>query len=142
MNAFLTGTSATPSGSRVVPGPPKTKKRGGSPRRFAFDLSQSGSAQQLQHALLRLVGERQRGDRDRLPGGQRLAGGRFLVRIGQRQVGRAGLQHVDQVLVEVLADLHDRQVRTERGCLGAQRGRGLGQRRQHVIGGVVIQEVG
>jgi hypothetical protein len=33
----------------------------------------SGSAQQLQHALLRLVGERERGDRDRLAGRQRLA---------------------------------------------------------------------
>jgi len=44
---------------------------------------------------------------------KRLAVRRFLVGVGQRQVGRAGLQHVDQVLREVLADLHDRQVRTQ-----------------------------
>src|SRR6266478_964158 len=62
------------------------------------------SAQELEHALLRLVGERQRGHRDRLAGRQRLAVGRFLVGIGQRQVGRTGLQHVDQVLVEELAE--------------------------------------
>src|ERR1700679_1647308 len=131
-----------PPSSLASPGPLKTKKRRGFPRRSAFGFLQFGSAQQLQHALLRLVGERQRGDRDRLAGRQRLAVGRFLVRIGQRQVGRTGLQHVDQALVEVLADFHDRQVRTKRGGLGAQRGGGLGQRRQHVVGGVVIQEVG
>src|SRR5579862_5463351 len=65
------------------------------------------SAEELKHALLRLVGERERRDRDRLAGRQRLAVGRLFVRIGQRQVRRTGLQHVDQVLVEVLADLHE-----------------------------------
>src|SRR5216683_7839562 len=64
----------------------------------------SKSAQELKHGLLRLVGQCQRRDRDRLAGRQRLAVGRFLVGVGQRQVGRAGLQHVDQVLREVLAD--------------------------------------
>ena len=81
------------------------KKTAGFPPPFGFVLLLPGSAQQLQHALLRLVGQRQRGHRDRLPGRQRLAVGRFLVGVGQRQVRCAGLQHVDQVLVEVLADL-------------------------------------
>src|SRR5215207_10920884 len=76
------------------------------------------SAQELQNALLRLVGKRQRRGCDRLTSRQRLAVGRFLVGVGERQSGRAGLQHVDQVLVEVLADLNDRQVRTERRRLG------------------------
>src|SRR5712664_1777884 len=80
------------------------------------------SAQELQNALLRLVGERERGDRDRLAGRQRLAVGRLLVGVGQGQVGRPGLQHVDQVLREVLTDLHDREVGTERRGLRTQRG--------------------
>src|SRR5690606_3036460 len=67
-------------------------------------------AEQLQHTLLRLVGQRQRRDRDRLTGRQRLAVGGFLVGVGQRQVGRTGLQHVDQILREVLTDLHNRQI--------------------------------
>src|SRR5579872_6548932 len=65
-------------------------------------------AQQLQHACLRLVGERECGDCDRLASRKRLAVGCFLIRIGKDEVRSAGLQHVDQVLVEVLADLHDR----------------------------------
>src|SRR5437763_9821715 len=80
------------------------------------------SAQQLENALLRLVGERQRRGRDRLTGRQRLAVGGFLVGICERQRGRTGLQHVDDVLVEVLADLHDRQVGTEGRRLRTQRG--------------------
>src|SRR5262249_50398606 len=107
-------------------------------RRFAAWLS----AQELQHARLRLVGERQRGDRDRLAGRQRLAVGRFLVGVGQRQVRRTGLQNVDQVLVEVLTDLHDREVRTERRGLRPQRGRGGRQRGQRLVRRRVVQEVG
>src|SRR5450755_5139099 len=101
----------------------------------------SKSAQQLKHALLRLVGERQRGYRDRLAGRQRLAVGRFLVGIGQRQVGRAGLQHVDQVLGEVLTDLHDRQVRTQCRSFRAQAGGGRTQIGYNLVGGGVIDEV-
>src|SRR6476619_4553732 len=65
----------------------------------------SKSAEELEHALLRLVSQSQRGNRDRLAGGQRLAVCRCFIGIGQRQVGRAGLQHIDQVLVEVLTNL-------------------------------------
>src|SRR5579862_4914004 len=92
------------------------------------------SAQELQNALLRLVGERQRRGRNRLAGRQRLAVGRFLVGIGQRQVGRAGLQHVDQVLVEVLTDLHDRQVGAKRRRLRPQRDAGVVEVRQNRVG--------
>src|SRR5207244_7020396 len=77
---------------------------------FSFAEVLPGSAQELKNALLRLVGQRQCRRRDRLAGRQRLAVGRFLVGIGERQRGRTGLQHVDQVLVEVLAGLHERQV--------------------------------
>src|SRR6202022_3703411 len=99
------------------------------------------SAQQLQHALLRGVGQRQRGHRDRLAGRQRLAVGRFLVGIGQRQVGGAGLQHVDQVLVEVLTELHDRQVRTQRRGFGTERSAGRAECGERRVGRVVVQEV-
>ena len=101
---------------------------------FSFAEGFAGSAQQLKDALLRLVGERQRRGRDRLAGRQRLAVGRFLVGVGQRQRGRTGLQHVDQVLVEVLADLHDRQVGAEGRGLRAQRDAGGVERRQHGVG--------
>src|SRR6185369_874589 len=67
---------------------------------------------------------------------------RLFVRVGQRQVGRAGLQHVDQVLVEVLPNLHDGEVRTQRRRLGAQCAGGVAQRRQHLVGGIVVDEVG
>src|SRR6266516_1682853 len=50
-------------------------------------------AQQLEHALLRLVGKRERGHRDRLAGGQRLAVRRFLVGVGKGEVRRTDLQH-------------------------------------------------
>jgi hypothetical protein len=99
------------------------------------------SAQQLKHALLGLVGQRQRGDRDRLAGRQRLAVGRFLVGIGQRQIGRSGLQHVDQVLREVLAELHDRQVRTQGRRFGAERGAGRAEQGKRLVGRGVVQEV-
>src|SRR4029077_14836375 len=99
---------------------------GGPAVSVVFELS-FGSAQELKHALLRLVGKRERGDRDRLAGGQRLAVRRFLIGVGQRQVRRTGLQHVDQVLREVLTDLHDREVRTQGGGLRAQRRAGAVQ---------------
>src|SRR5271169_3264814 len=124
----------------LFPAVPHVKKRRGFPRRsdllMVLDLPQ-----ELKHALLRLVGQRQRRDRDRLAGRQRLAVGGFLVGVGQRQVGCAGLQHVDQVLREVLADLHDRQVRTERRGFRAQRGGDVVKRRQHVVRRVAVQEV-
>jgi hypothetical protein len=58
-------------------------KNGGLSPPFGCWLLLSGSAQQLQHALLRLVGEGERGDRDRLADPQRLAVARFLVGVGQ-----------------------------------------------------------
>src|SRR5205814_10225183 len=67
-------------------------------------LASTKSAQELENALLRRVGERQRGYRDRLAGRHRLAARGVLVGIGQRQDGRAGLQHGDQLLREVLTD--------------------------------------
>src|SRR5246127_3826325 len=91
------------------------KRRGDSPP--FYSLLWSTLAEQLQHTRLRLVGQRQRRDRDRLAGRERLAVGRFLVGVRQRQVRGAGLQNVDQVLVEVLTDLHDREVRTEAGSV-------------------------
>src|SRR5215813_12968438 len=102
----------------------------------------SNSTEQLQHARLRLVGQRQRRDRDRLTGRQRLAVGGQLVGIGQRQVRRTGLQNVDQVLVEVLTDLHDREVRTERRGFRTQRAGGGRERGQGLVRGRVVQEVG
>src|SRR6185436_2249837 len=93
-------------------------------------------------ALLRLVGERERGDRNRLAGRQRLAVRRFLVGVGQGQVRRTGLQHVDQVLGEVLTDLHDREVRTERGCLRTQRRARAAEGSDLRVGRTVVQEVG
>ena len=50
--------------------------------RLAFSL-----LQELEHALLRLIGKRERGHCDRLAGRQRLAVGGFLIGVGQRQVG-------------------------------------------------------
>ncbi len=98
-------------------------------------------AEELENALLRLVGQRQRGHRDRLAGRQRLAVGRFLVGVGQRQVRRAGLQHVDQVLREVLTDLHDRQVRTEGRRLRAELARCGVEAADNLVDGVVVLEV-
>src|SRR6267378_1870921 len=118
----------------------ETKKRRGFPRRFSY-LLPSKSAQQLKHALLRGVGQRQRGDRDRLAGGQRLAVRRFLVGVGQREVRRTGLQHVDQVLGEVLTDLHDREVRTQGRRFGAQRGAGSAECCDGLVGRAAVEEV-
>jgi len=75
------------------------------------------SAQQLQHALLRtwLAERRGAGYRDRLPGRQRLAVGPLPRWRSAEASGwiETGLQHIDQLLGEVLADLHDRQVGAE-----------------------------
>src|SRR4051794_37427130 len=53
-------------------------------------------AEQLEHALLGLVGQRQRGHRDRLAGGEGPAVRPFLVCGGHAPGGRAGLPHLDQ----------------------------------------------
>src|SRR5207248_5139583 len=58
--------------------PADKKTAGPKPRRSGLPKVSAGSAQQLQHALLRRVGKRERGRRDRLAGRQRLAVGRFL----------------------------------------------------------------
>src|SRR6195952_5068718 len=121
--------------------PAQKQKRRGFPRRFRSSVVLFRSLQQAEHALLRLVGQRQRRDRDRLAGRQRLAVGRFLVGVGQRQVGRTRLQHVDQGLVEVLADLHHRQVGTKSGRFSAKRGAGGTQLGQRGVRRVVVQEV-
>src|SRR5882724_3573003 len=112
-----------PSPRRFIKHQTPKKRRGQSPAGLVSKVSPV-SAQELKNVLLRLVGERQRGGRNRLAGRQRLAVGRFLVGVGQRQSGRTGLQHVDQVLVEVLADLHDRQVGAEGRGLRPQRDAG------------------
>src|SRR3984957_17882660 len=118
------------------------QKNGGVSPAVSFPFFAAGSAEQLKHALLRLVGKRQRGNRDRLAGRQRLAVGRFLVRIGDRQVGCAGLQHVDQVLRKILANLNDRQVGTQRRCFRLQRAARSAERGQHAVGRIVVQEIG
>src|SRR5207248_5666875 len=97
--------------------------------------------QQLEHALLRLVGQRQRGDRDGLTTRQRLTVRRFLGGVSKRQVGCAGLQNVDQVLGEVLADLHDREVRTQSRRFGAQRGAGRAKCGERLVGRTAVEEV-
>ena len=85
----------------------RMQKSGGADGPAALILFSDTSylAEKLEHALLRGVGQRQRGDRDGLAGRQRLAVGRLDVGIGQGQVRRTGLQHVDQVLVEDRMDL-------------------------------------
>ena len=72
---------------RRLPDPGHKKTAGPKPRRRDRLNASLKSTQQLENALVRLVGERERGDRDRLAGRQRLAVGRFLVGIGQSQVG-------------------------------------------------------
>ncbi|WP_211434830.1 hypothetical protein, partial [Bradyrhizobium diazoefficiens] len=62
--------SSSPDGTAM----PAQKESGGAeapPPDLACDVCRL-LAEQLQHALLRLVGQRQRGDRDRLAGRQRL----------------------------------------------------------------------
>ena len=59
----------------------------------------------------------------------------------KRQVGRSGLQHVDQVLIEVLANLHDREVRTESRSLGTKQAAGGAELGQCGVRGRVVQEV-
>src|SRR6185436_19116106 len=65
----------------------------------------------------------------------------FLVGVGQRQVGGAGLQHVDQVLGEVLTNLHNRQVRAEGRSFRPQQSTGGADRREHLVRRVVVLEV-
>ena len=121
-----------------------TETAGPKPRRLRF----AGSVRRDQRSSCRTpccdwLASAQRGGRDRLAGRQRLAVGRFLVEVGERQVGRTGLQHVDDVLVEVLADLHDRQVGAEGRSLRPQRDAGgveLADRTVLVVD--VVDEVG
>src|SRR4051812_50230408 len=64
------------------------KKKTAGPKSRRLCLSNPlNLAQQLQHGLLRLVGERQRGGRDRLAGGQRPGGWRLLLWGGGGQRG-------------------------------------------------------
>src|ERR1700687_1158022 len=119
----------------------ETKDGGAEAPPFWF-VERPRSAQQLENVLLRLVGKRQRGGRNRLAGRQRLAVGRFLVGVGERQGGRTGLQHIDDVLVEVLADLHDRQVGAEGRGLRPQRDTGVVERRPYGVRRTVVEEVG
>src|ERR1700745_2548025 len=142
LNLFLNNSLTVPDPTQLMSRTPRKQENGGGfPRRFTSLPPLTELAEQLQHALLRLVGERQRRDRDRLAGRQRLAVGRFLVGVGQRQVRRTGLQNVDQVLVEVLTDLHDREVRTQGRRFRTQRGRRGVERSQRLVGRGVVQEV-
>ena len=100
-----------------------------------------GLPQELEDALLGGVGQRQGRDAHRLTGRQRLRVRRFLVQVGVRQVGRTRLQHVDQLLGEVLAVLNDRQVRAQGARRGGQRVAGAGQGRQGLVDVRVQQEV-
>ena len=68
--------------------------------------------------------------------------GRVFVGVGDGQIGCAGLQHVDQVLREVLSDLHDREVRAQRRSLRPQQAARIVQARQHAVGRRVVDEVG
>ena len=77
--------------------------------------------EQAEHSLAGLRGERQGGGRQLLAGLQREQVRAFLVRVGEGEVRRTGLQGVDQGLGEVLTGLHDREVRTEARRIGTQR---------------------
>src|SRR2546427_318484 len=98
----------------------KRKTAGLSPRRSPFAWSRR-SAEQAQHAVGGLRGERQRSGRQLLAGLQRQKVGAFLVGIREHQVVRADLQRVDRRLGEVLTGLHDRQARAEVRRLRTQR---------------------
>src|ERR1041385_8768979 len=69
---------------------------------FAIWRFVKGSAEQPEHGLAGLGGERQGGGRELLPGLQREQVGTFLVGVGERQAVGAGLPRVDQRLGEVL----------------------------------------
>src|SRR5439155_16307096 len=139
--AFASSTEQVSGGVRRRHRGFKEKRRGPAPP-IGWLETLLRLLQELEHALLRLVGERERGDRDRLAGRQRLAVGRLLVGVGQGQVGRPGLQHIDDVLREILADLHDGKVGAERRGLGAQRAAGVVERGQHLACQHVVDEVG
>ena len=100
-----------------------------------------GLAEQPQHRLVRLVGERQRGGGELLAGLQGQHVRAFAVGIGDDQTVGAGLQRVDHRVGEGLAILHDRQVRAECRCLAANGGQGIGQRRQKGIELRVVLEL-
>src|SRR5581483_12397887 len=53
-----------------------------------------------------------------------------------------GLQHVDQILAEVLANLHDREVRAERRGFRAQRGRRGVELGQNLVCRARVEEIG
>src|SRR6202171_4944232 len=75
--------------------------------------------EQLEDRLVRLRSQRQRRDRKLLAGLQRQHVGAFQVGVDEREPIGAGPQGIDHVVGEVLAVLHDRQVRAEgRGLAG------------------------
>src|SRR6185437_1339247 len=99
-------------------------------------------AEQAENVLVGLRGERQRGGRQRLAGLQGEEVGAFLVGVGKDEVVRTGLQGVHHRLGEVLAGLHDRQRRTERRRLRAQRRQRGGHRVRNSVERGVVGEVG
>src|SRR5205814_3677203 len=104
----------------------------------------SSDLEKAEHSLAGLRGERQGGGGQLLPGLQSEQVGAFLVRVGEGEGVSTGLQRVDRRLGEVLADLHGRQVRTERLRLRTQRGQRSGQvgARQGDVGGAAKVVVG
>src|SRR6185312_14832312 len=118
----------------------KSKKAGRSPP-FVVLLRRC-LLEQTENRLLALVGQRQGRDGNRLTGRQRLAVGGFFVGVGESEVRRTGLQHIDQVLGEVLTDLHDRQVGTQSRRLRPESARRGVQRVENLVGGGVVDEVG
>src|SRR6476661_7153425 len=102
-----------------------TKKAGLLAPPDVFEKIRSGS-EQAQDALVRLVGERQRGLRELLARLQREEGGGFLVLVGVDEVVGAGAERVDHGLGEVLTGLHDGEVRAESRRNRLQRGQGVG----------------
>src|SRR6185437_11098854 len=117
----------------------KSKKAGRSPP-FVV-LCDRCLLEQTENRLLALVGQRQGRDGDRLTSRQRLAVGGFFVGVGEREVRRTGLEHVDQVLGEVLADLDDRQVRTQGRRLRPQIRRRVVEAVEDLVGRGVVDEV-
>src|SRR6202035_1212434 len=97
----------------VLPRLPETKKRRGFPRRFVFVCWRRDQRSSCSTLCCDWLASESADTAIDWRGGQRRVVRASLVGVGQRQVGRAGLQHVDQVLGEVLTDLHDREVRTE-----------------------------
>src|SRR4029079_7974414 len=86
-----------------------------------------GLLEQAEHGLAGLRGKLQGGGGQLLAGLQREQVGAFLVRVGEGEGVGAALQRVHHGLGEVLADLHGRQLRTERLGLRTQRRQRGGQ---------------